>query len=61
MWRPRRELLGADLPGQAPHGLGGWFDGIGHDVRIGFRMLLRNRLATAAAVRRRLEPGSGRR
>ena len=45
-----RESLGADLPGPAPHGAGSWFDGIVDDVRIGLRMLSRNRLATAAAI-----------
>ena len=45
-----REILGADLPGQARRGVAGWFDGIVQDIRIGFRMLSRNRLATAATI-----------
>jgi len=44
-----REMLGAGLTGGGA-GRGGWLDGFLQDVRIGIRMLARNRLATAAAI-----------
>jgi predicted permease len=47
--RAGREMLGAALPGRGS-GRGGWLDGFLQDIRIGFRMLARNRLATAAAI-----------
>ena len=44
-----REMAGPLLPSGGA-GRGGWFNGFMQDVRIGFRMLARSRLATAAAI-----------